>query len=58
MMVDLDKMNEVDYFDEKTFLYCEEPILAERLLKKKIFVCMQYKGVGNSQSFENGKKYI
>lgn len=34
MMVDLNKMNEVDYFDENTFLYCEEPILAEKFLKK------------------------
>lgn len=34
MMVDLEKMNEIDYMDEHTFLYCEEPILAERLLKK------------------------
>lgn len=34
MMVDLEKMNEVDYMDEHTFLYVEEPILAERLLKK------------------------
>ena len=34
MIVDLDKMAEIDYFDENTFLYCEEPILAERLLKK------------------------
>lgn len=34
MMVDLEKMNEVDYFDENTFLYWEEPILAERLLSK------------------------
>lgn len=34
MMVDLNKINEVNYFDEKTFLYCEEPILAERLLSK------------------------
>ena len=35
MMVDLEKMDEVDYMDEHTFLYVEEPILAERLLKKK-----------------------
>ncbi len=35
MLVDLEKMNEVDYMDEKTFLYVEEPILAERLLKKR-----------------------
>lgn len=34
MLVDLDKLDEVDYMDENTFLYCEEPILAERLLKK------------------------
>lgn len=34
MMVDLKKLSEVDYMDEYTFLYCEEPILAERLLKK------------------------
>lgn len=34
MMVDVKKMNEVDYFDEKTFLYFEESILAEKLLEK------------------------
>ena len=34
MMVDLDKMEAVDYMDEHTFLYCEEFILAERLLKR------------------------
>ncbi len=34
MVVDLVKINEVEYMDEFTFLYCEEPILAERLLKK------------------------
>lgn len=34
MLVDINKMNEVDYFDENTFLYWEEPILAERLLNK------------------------
>lgn len=27
-------MQDVDYMDERTFLYCEEDILAERLLKK------------------------
>lgn len=27
-------MQEIDYLDEETFLYCEEPILAERLLEK------------------------
>ena len=35
MIVDLQKMNDVDYMDEHTFLYCEEAILAERLLKKE-----------------------
>ena len=33
MMVDLEKLNQVNYMDEHTFLYVEEPILAERLLK-------------------------
>ena len=34
MMVDLKCMNDIDYFDEHTFLYNEEIILAERLLNK------------------------
>jgi GT2 family glycosyltransferase len=34
MLVDLDVMHDVDYMDEHTFLYMEEPILAERLLLK------------------------
>lgn len=34
MMVDLAKMNAANYMDEHTFLYVEEPILAERLLTK------------------------
>ena len=33
MMVDLEKMNTVEYMDEYTFLYMEELILAERLLQ-------------------------
>ena len=33
MMVDLKKINDIGYMDEHTFLYLEEPILAERLLK-------------------------
>lgn len=33
MMVDLKKMEEIDYLDENTFLYCEEPILAEKILR-------------------------
>lgn len=35
MMVDLNKIDEIDYMDENTFLYYEEVILAERLLKKQ-----------------------
>ena len=34
MMVNLEAMQDVDYMDEHTFLYMEEPILAERLLLK------------------------
>lgn len=34
MLVDNFKMKEVDFFDENTFLYAEEPIIAERLKKK------------------------
>lgn len=37
MMVDLKKLNEIDYLDERTFLYMEEMILAERLLKKDYY---------------------
>lgn len=34
MLVDVDKLHEIDYMDENTFLYCEEMILSERLTKK------------------------
>ena len=34
MLVDLEKLKDVDFLDEHTFLYNEEPILAERLLSK------------------------
>jgi GT2 family glycosyltransferase len=34
MLLDTKKMNEAGYMDERTFLYGEEDILAERLLKK------------------------
>lgn len=34
MMVDLKALHDVDYMDENTFLYSEEFILAERLLKR------------------------
>lgn len=34
MLVDLNKLNQVDYLDDSTFLYYEEVILAERLINK------------------------
>ncbi len=40
MMLDLAKVAEVGYMDEHTFLYCEEPILAERLLVKNYSVAV------------------
>lgn len=39
MMVDIHKLAEVDYFDENTFLYYEESILAERLLARGYKCC-------------------
>lgn len=33
MMVKLEDLKQCDYMDESTFLYCEEEILAERLIK-------------------------
>lgn len=49
MMVDLEKINEVGYMDEHTFLYVEEPILAERLLKKnyRCACCLKTKIIHN-----------
>lgn len=38
MLVDLEKLSEIDFMDEYTFLYCEEYILAERLLEKR-YLC-------------------
>ncbi len=49
MMVDLKKMKEIDFMDEHTFLYVEEPILAERLLSKgyRCACCLNTKIVHN-----------
>lgn len=49
MMVDLKKMDEIDYMDEHTFLYVEEPILAERLLKRnyRCACCLDSKIIHN-----------
>lgn len=55
MMVDLNKMNEIDYMDEHTFLYFEEPILAERLLKKnyRCALCITSKIIHNHSTTIN-----
>lgn len=49
MVVDLEKLNSVDYMDEHTFLYSEEMILAERLLKKsyRCACCLDASAVHN-----------
>jgi len=36
MMARMSSLEKVDYFDENTFLYCEEMILAEKLLEKDL----------------------
>jgi len=38
ILLNNEKANEVDFFDEHTFLYAEEPILAEKFLKKGYFL--------------------
>lgn len=64
MILDINKIDEVDYFDENTFLYYEENILAERLLKKgyKCSVCLKTSIIHNhSKTVRNNiikKKYI
>lgn len=49
MLLDLDKLDEVGYLDEGTFLYCEEIIIAERLLSKKYLcaICLNAEIVHN-----------
>ena len=49
MLVDIEKIKQIDYLDENTFLYCEEMILAERLLKKdyKCATCLTIKAIHN-----------
>ncbi len=44
MVVDLEKLREIDYLDEHTFLYSEEIILAERLAEKN-YLCVCCKDV-------------
>lgn len=49
MLVDIFKMKQINYMDEFTFLYCEEMILAERLLKwnYKCATCLNVKVIHN-----------
>lgn len=43
MALDLEKLNQIDYMSEETFLYSEEDILAERLIRKgyRSVVCLK-----------------
>lgn len=58
MIIDLKKLNEVGYMDEYTFLYGEEPILAERFLKKgyKCACCIETSIIHNHS--KTVKKYV
>lgn len=59
MMVDLAKMKEIDFLDENTFLYGEESILAERLIKKgyRCAVCTSTSIIHNhSETVRNALK--
>ncbi|RRF95920.1 MAG: glycosyltransferase family 2 protein [Lachnospiraceae bacterium] len=49
MILDLQKLKQIDWFDEHTFLYCEEPILAERLIKLgyKVACCTETSCIHN-----------
>lgn len=49
MLTRLSIMNEVGYMDENTFMYMEEPILAERLLQKNYLeaCCLSTKAIHN-----------
>lgn len=64
MLVDNTKIEKVNYFDEHTFLYCEEIILAERLLqyKYKCACCVDTSVVHNhsytTKSYLSKKKYV
>ena len=58
-------IKKVDFFDERTFLYCEEEILAEKFLKKnyKTYYLAESKikhlesmTVGKKKGFNNLKK--
>lgn len=55
MMVDLEKLNAINYMDEHTFLYLEEPILAERLSKNgyKCALCTTAKIIHNHSKTVN-----
>lgn len=64
MLLDIRKTVEVDFMDEYTFLYCEELILAERLLQKGYrCACCSSTGIIHNHSYTvrkslNKMKYI
>ncbi len=52
MLLDTHKLAAVDFMDEATFLYCEEMILAERLLKKGYrCACCSDSGIIHNHSY-------
>lgn len=62
MLLDTKKMHEIDYMDERTFLYGEEDILAERLLKKGYrayydpAVCVKHNESSSMKTVRNEKQ--
>lgn len=64
MLLDLSKLAEIDFLDEHTFLYCEEMILAERLMEYgyRCALCTTEKVVHrNSETVKKAldhKKYV
>lgn len=52
MLTDTQKMQQADFMDEYTFLYCEEIILAERLLKNgHVCACCSATGIIHNHSY-------
>ena len=63
MFFDFKKFKEIGYFDEKTFLYAEELIIAEKLINKNYLtyyddnqVLIHEQGGTTKKSFNNLKK--
>lgn len=52
MLCDTQKLADIDFMDEYTFLYCEEIILAERLLQKNyLCACCSSTGIIHNHSY-------